>query len=441
MTPKLVRAEYLSDYKIQVKFEDDKVGVIDLEHELWGEIFEPLRDIRVFRNFKVDTQLDTITWSTGADLAPEYLYDRAVTDECRIATMAPRPHDRAFFPVSKVRLSEFGTSHTFTGDWAIVSNDPEEIISIVTADYELVSNVRACELGRRAFELLFGSELATRLRIFNVIMPATRSWAYVDLISDDFSFAIIGEDRWLPFLRVSNSYNRSRALGFTVGVYRQTCTNGMIFDEQPLKLKVTNTASKDLERRLVGAFEHRHFDIERCKGHLTNLMRLSVPTDRFVAGMLEILDVRVPAAIPRHAARRKGWPELGPCFSELGRKYGAELGNTAYALANAASEYASSQQAPLMSPARVNAHQTRCGTWVDRILKQYEPSLTSETMVDMKPGSMNAAKRLMDWARASPGSCFSDGQKKAGSEAPDRDMNRAVESSRRRHSWWRRTTT
>ena len=78
MTPRLIGAKYLRDYKIQVTFADDKIGVIDLEQELWGEIFEPLKDIRVFRNFKVDTELDTITWSTGADLAPEYLYDRAV---------------------------------------------------------------------------------------------------------------------------------------------------------------------------------------------------------------------------------------------------------------------------------------------------------------------------------------------------------------------------
>lgn len=434
MTPRLIGAKYLRDYKIQVTFADDKTGVIDLEQELWGEIFEPLKDIRVFRNFKIDTELDTITWSTGADLAPEYLYDRAVDVESRITSIAPRPHDRAFLPVSKVRLSELGTSDTLTGHWAIVSSDPDEIVSIVTADYELVSNAQACELGRRAFELLFGSNPATQLRIFNVIMPATRSWAYVDLISDDLSFVTTGQDRWLPFLRVSNSYNRSRSLGFTVGVYRQICANSMIFGDQALKLNDAHTTSEDLERSFVGAFGYRHFDIERCKERLTSLTRLSVPADRFVAGMLEILDVRVPAEIPRHAARRNGWPELGPCFRELGRKYGAELGNTAFALVNAASEYASNQKAPLMSPARVNAHQTRCGSWVNRILKQYEPPLASGTMVDLKPASMNAAKRLMDWARESPVSGFPDGQNMEGSLTADRDMNRAVESSRHRHS-------
>lgn len=78
MTPRLVRAEYLRDYKIQVTFDDGIQGIIDLEGDLWGKVFEPLKNTNVFRRFRVDRDLDTIVWSTGADLAPEFLYERAV---------------------------------------------------------------------------------------------------------------------------------------------------------------------------------------------------------------------------------------------------------------------------------------------------------------------------------------------------------------------------
>ena len=77
MTPRLARATYLRDYKIHVAFDDGHEGIIDLEGELWGEVFEPLNDTEVFRSFRVDTELDTIVWPTGADLAPEFLYERA----------------------------------------------------------------------------------------------------------------------------------------------------------------------------------------------------------------------------------------------------------------------------------------------------------------------------------------------------------------------------
>ena len=77
MTPRLARAEHLGDYKIGVTFDDGREGVIDLEDELWGDVFEPLKEPEIFQRFRVDTELDTIVWPTGADLAPEFLYERA----------------------------------------------------------------------------------------------------------------------------------------------------------------------------------------------------------------------------------------------------------------------------------------------------------------------------------------------------------------------------
>lgn len=76
MTPKLISAKYAGGYRLELSFEDGRAGEIDLEAELWGEVFEPLRDPDRFRDFRVDKELQTIVWSTGADLAPEYLYEK-----------------------------------------------------------------------------------------------------------------------------------------------------------------------------------------------------------------------------------------------------------------------------------------------------------------------------------------------------------------------------
>ena len=78
MTPRLEAAEYVADYRIRVRFADGREGEIDLAEELWGEVFEPLRDVSVFRRFRLDRELSTIAWETGADLAPEYIYQKAV---------------------------------------------------------------------------------------------------------------------------------------------------------------------------------------------------------------------------------------------------------------------------------------------------------------------------------------------------------------------------
>jgi len=71
---RLKSARYIGGYRLELSFEDGRIGELDLKDELWGEVFEPLRDLDKFKNFRIDRELHTIEWPTGADLAPEYLY-------------------------------------------------------------------------------------------------------------------------------------------------------------------------------------------------------------------------------------------------------------------------------------------------------------------------------------------------------------------------------
>ncbi len=74
MIPRLTDARHIENYRLWLKFEDGVEGEIDLEGELWGEMFEPIRDAKIFKSFRVDRELNTITWPNGADFSPEYLY-------------------------------------------------------------------------------------------------------------------------------------------------------------------------------------------------------------------------------------------------------------------------------------------------------------------------------------------------------------------------------
>ncbi len=64
----------LRPYVIEVTFRDGTTRQIDMESELWGEVFEPLRDVELFAQVAVDPLFGTISWPTGADLAPEFVY-------------------------------------------------------------------------------------------------------------------------------------------------------------------------------------------------------------------------------------------------------------------------------------------------------------------------------------------------------------------------------
>jgi len=69
-------AEYLRDYVIRLRFNDGAEGEVDLKDELEGEVFAPLRELRRFQRFRVDPEMQTLVWDNGADMAPEFLYDK-----------------------------------------------------------------------------------------------------------------------------------------------------------------------------------------------------------------------------------------------------------------------------------------------------------------------------------------------------------------------------
>lgn len=67
----------LGRFRLRVKFTNGEEHNIDLEHELDGEVFEPLRDERYFASAYVNPETGTIEWPNGADMAPEFLYELA----------------------------------------------------------------------------------------------------------------------------------------------------------------------------------------------------------------------------------------------------------------------------------------------------------------------------------------------------------------------------
>ena len=71
---RVVDAKYIRDYVIWLRFSDGTEGEVDLQDELSGEVFEPLRDKAFFKSFVLNPEWHTIAWSNGADFAPEFLH-------------------------------------------------------------------------------------------------------------------------------------------------------------------------------------------------------------------------------------------------------------------------------------------------------------------------------------------------------------------------------
>lgn len=73
--PNLVAVAALADFTLSVQFDDGTSGTISLRDRLFGPVFEPLREVAVFRQVYVD-EFGAIAWPNGADLAPDAVYER-----------------------------------------------------------------------------------------------------------------------------------------------------------------------------------------------------------------------------------------------------------------------------------------------------------------------------------------------------------------------------
>jgi len=67
--------EQTAPYTLRIQFDDGVSRVINFEPVLRGELFGPLRDPAEFACAKLDPEVHTLVWPSGADFDPTTLHD------------------------------------------------------------------------------------------------------------------------------------------------------------------------------------------------------------------------------------------------------------------------------------------------------------------------------------------------------------------------------
>ncbi len=68
------KLKVLPEYRLEVEFADGVHGIVDLSQDLWGPMFEPLRDPDRFAEVTLD-EFGAPCWPNGADVAPDAIYE------------------------------------------------------------------------------------------------------------------------------------------------------------------------------------------------------------------------------------------------------------------------------------------------------------------------------------------------------------------------------
>ncbi|MCY3708044.1 MAG: DUF2442 domain-containing protein [Caldilineaceae bacterium] len=74
MYPAIIAVACAEDFTLSVAFENGEKGLLDMKPYLDFGIFKKIKDPKVFET--VHVSFDTIAWASGADLDPEFVYEK-----------------------------------------------------------------------------------------------------------------------------------------------------------------------------------------------------------------------------------------------------------------------------------------------------------------------------------------------------------------------------
>lgn len=78
MTRDIIAVQCVGGYRLRLTFEGGEQREIDVQGLVpLDGVFEPLKDTAYFRRVRVEPDVGTIVWPSGADLCPDVLYENS----------------------------------------------------------------------------------------------------------------------------------------------------------------------------------------------------------------------------------------------------------------------------------------------------------------------------------------------------------------------------
>lgn len=215
------------------------------------------------------------------------------------------------------------------GYYAVVDLDGKKVISVVSKNYQLISNSRALEMGKYAFHLLFPDVNIKDLVPYKVIAPTSKASCHIDLIHKEVKFNVWEQETWLPFLRVSNSYNRTQTLAFEIGFVRKLCSNGVLFNKKTVKVKYPHNIGQQITLN-VDVEQLRPLEAS-FKLSCSNLKTVNIDPALLFALVCRILDIKLLLNDNKADKQIKVLKEFKDKIKQLTQIYFGSLGHNAYA--------------------------------------------------------------------------------------------------------------
>jgi hypothetical protein len=248
---------------------------------------------------------------------------------------------------------------------AVINAKTGQHLGVVGSGYRLVTNGEALKFAHQCASELFGAA-HRNLEVFNVHTPPRPNFCRIDLIHKGYEVNVFQEEVYLPFLRLTNSYNASRALRFDIGYCRKLCLNGVIFESEVIEFRFPHSRVRIPDTLDFKLGKERMETIRQQFGaRAVRLLSHELDASAAVPLFFKALELPLPQSPDDLSAR--GQELFGPLKLDAEsrvQKNAQELGTNAYALFNAVTDFAS--RPAVLRDFRRSQHsmQTQAGRWL-----------------------------------------------------------------------------
>ena len=262
----------------------------------------------------------------------------------------------------------------------VVNKESGKPLGVVSNNYKLVTNEEALKMGKRCCAAVFGSDAAAKIEIFRVDAPSTASYCHIDLIHRGYVTDLWRgqkqSDIYIPYVRITNSYNTSRALRFDIGFCREICRNGLIFGAQAIRFAFRHV-KHELNHNISFALENGNIGklVEDFRSHTDKLRKYHIPREQALDLLLVLFRIKDESKI-NFNHEKESRSEYDALLSILDcklNKYIDELGENGYSLFNAITDIASHAIDNNCYFRRdVNAMQRLAGNWIHSFSREID---------------------------------------------------------------------
>lgn len=280
--------------------------------------------------------------------------------------------DEILFPVECKPVYLENHSKPLYGYSALVGKSPtggETVFSIVSDNYQLITNNEAIEMGKEIHGRLFPGAKSDSFEIFNVIASKTKGSCHIDIIDKNYTLNILAQEVYVPFVRIQNSYNKTMPLKFQLGFCRKLCNNGVIFEANLVSISLAHT------KQLLRASKFMNINVDHLKQFENDFIQKTkisteteIPRKYFLPLAAKVLNRNFDLAEKdkyKQAIIKEKLNEFATAIENYTDKYIRieKMGENAYAFFNVITDFASNEKH--LQARNTNDLQARCGDWLN----------------------------------------------------------------------------